>query len=125
MPTSSIGTATFISMDPPPTAAVQQIVLESKAGVNGHGAFLTGSRQAPQQVTTVRDFTSFALAVAAKAVYESAVGSVLAVVYGGVGIGNALILGVDCQCQALVGAVGGLSGSPAAVVTARWTLEMR
>jgi hypothetical protein len=113
-------------MDPCPVGPQQQIALESKAGVAGHGAFATGVRSNVQQITTVRDFTSFSNAVAGKAVYEGAVGTVLSITYGGVVLGfSALILGVEATVEAVVGAVGGLSGSPAAIVTARWTIETR
>jgi hypothetical protein len=71
MAASSLGSLNFLSMQPCPTGPQQQIVLESKAGVAGHGAFATGIRSAPQQVTTVVDVTSMANGVTLLATYAN------------------------------------------------------
>lgn len=126
MAASSFGALNFVSMDPRPVLPQHQVALESKAGVAGHGAFLTGIRSRPQTVTTVRDVASWAAALTLCGTYEAAVGSVLAITYGGTATGmTALILGVETQPEAVVCGVGGLGGSAAAIVTAKWLIEVR
>lgn len=126
MATCSFGALDFVSMEPRPAAPQQQVALESKAGVAGHGAFLTGVRGRTQTVTTVRDVTSWANALTLCGTYEAAVGTVFAVTFAGTSLGfNALILGVECMPEKIVAGVGGIGGSSAAIVTAKWTIETR
>jgi hypothetical protein len=126
MATSSFGALNFISMEPRPVLPQHQVALESKAGVAGHGAFLTGVRSRPHTVTTVRDVASWAAALTLCGTYEAAVGSVLAITYGGVATGAyALILSVECQPEKVVAGVGGIGGTAAAIVTAKWQIEVR
>ena len=126
MATSSFGSLNFISMEPRPAGPQQQIALEAKAGVAGHGAFATGVRSRQQTVTTVRDVASWSAALTLCGTYEAAVGTVQSVTFGGTALGfNALILAVECQPEKVVAGVGGIGGTAAAIVTAKWTIETR
>ena len=126
MPTSSLGAATFVSMDRRPAKPTQKIQLESKPGVAGSAAWLTGVRSDPQQVTTVADVASYSAAQTLCATYQAMVGTVVAITHGGVSLGYyALILDVDAQPEAIALGVGGLGGSSRALVRARWTIETR
>lgn len=123
---SSFGSLTFLTMEPRPPAPTAKVQLESRAGVTGNAAWNTGVRSGPVQVETVADVSSWSGAVTLAATYEAAVGTVLSITYGGQSLGyNALILSVEARPEKIVKGMGGLSGSSAAIVRARWTVETR
>lgn len=126
MPASAFGAYNFVVMDRRPAAPTQKIQLESRAGVAGNAAWQTGVRSEPQQVNTVRDVADYATAVTLCASYQSLVGTVVTITYGGVVLGySALVLDVDAQPEAIAKGVGGIAGASYGLVRARWTIETR
>jgi hypothetical protein len=123
MPASSIGTNTFIKMTGQPVLAGQQLQPETKAGVAGVGWWKLGSKGTEYTVETLRDFDTFANAVAAAATYKAAQDAgALAIVYGGVGLGNVIVLSVEATAEAVAHGQGGLAGTSTAIVRATWRL---
>ena len=123
---SSFGSLAFLTMEPRPPAPTAKLQLESRAGVAGNAAWNTGVRSGSVQVETVADVSSWSAAVTLAATYEAAVGTVLAITYGGQSLSYyALILSVEARPEKIVKGLGGLSGNSAAIVRARWTVETR
>ena len=118
---SSLGSFTFVTFDPKPITAQPGVALESRAGVAGHAAWLTGTRGQTSQHQTVTAVADWATAVTLAALYEAAVGSVLAASFGGVSCGNQLVLGVKAEPEAIVQGVGEGYGFTA-LCRATWTL---
>ncbi len=125
MAVSSIGTFTFVSMQPPPSFPYQGIELESRAGINGYAAWKTGITADPFGVTTLRDvatlgaaeslFTSYQALVAADPVLIAYAGSYLPF--------RVLVLRVEPEeLRATVLGVGGINGVSRAIVRAKWLL---
>lgn len=123
MPTSSIGTLTFVAMSGQPVTAGQQLQAETKAGVAAVGWWKMGIKGTEYSVETVRDVDTFANAVAAAATYKTAQNAgALAIVYGGVSLGNVLVLQVDAKAEAIAHGQGGLATTSRALVRATWRL---
>lgn len=123
MPASSIGAYTFISMSDQPLTAGQNLQPESKAGVDGIGWWKTGTKGWEYQVTTIRDVDTFANAVALQASYQGLRNSgALAITYGGVAIGNVIVLDVKAKAERIVKGSGGLATTSQAIVRAQWRL---
>ena len=123
MPASSIGTLTFLSMTGQPVTAGQQLQAESKAGVAYVGWWKMGIKGTEYSVETIRDVDTFANAVALAATYKLAQNSgALAIVYGGVSLGNVLVLRVDAKAESVAHGQGGLAGTSQAIVRASWGL---
>ena len=123
MPASSIGTFTFIQMSSQPVSAGQQLQPETKAGVAGVGWWKLGSKGTEYQVQTLVDVANYSTAVALVASYKGAQDAgALAVVYGGVAIGNVIVLSVEGDAQAIARGFGGTAGTSTAIVRATWRL---
>lgn len=123
MPSSSIGTATFIAMRPQPVVAGQQLIPEAKAGVANVGWWKAGSKGTEYSVETVRDVATFADAVALAAAYRTLQDAgALAITYGGVSLGNVLVLSVEATAEKIVQGHGGIAGTSEAIVRAQWRL---
>jgi len=123
MPASSIGTFTFVQMSSQPVSAGQQLQPETKAGVDGVGFWKLGSKGTEYQVQTLVDVANYSTAVALVANYKTAQNAgALAVVYGGVALGNVIVLSVDPKAEAVAHGQGGLAGTSRAIVRATWRL---
>ena len=122
---TSIGAFSFVRMSEHPTAAQQQIAIESRSGAVGVAAWKIGARGSQYQVETVADTATYATAAALMASYYAAVGSgALAVVVGGVSMASSVIvLKVEpVEVTGTVINVGGLVGNGRGICRARWTL---
>jgi hypothetical protein len=123
MPASSIGSFTFVQMSTQPVSAGQQLQPETKAGVDGVGFWKLGSKGTEYQVQTLVDVADYSTAVALAASYKAAQNAgALAIVYGGVSLGNVLVLSVEGDAQAIARGFGGTAGTSLAVVRATWRL---
>lgn len=123
MPASSIGSLTFLRMTGQPVVAGQQLQPETKAGTDGIGWWKLGSKGAEYSVETVVDVDTFANAVALAATYRAAQNAgALAIVYGGVSLGNVLVLDVQATAEAIARGFGGVACTSLAIVRAQWRL---
>lgn len=123
MPASSIGAYSFISMSGQPVQAAQQLQPESKAGVDAVGWWKVGSKGTEYSVQTIADVDTFANAVAAVGNYRGLQNSgAVAIVFGGVSLGNVIVLSVDGKAERIVRGSGGLATTGQAIVRATWRL---
>jgi hypothetical protein len=123
MPASSIGSLLFLSMSGQPVPAGQQLQAESKAGVANVGWWKLGAKGTEYQVETIADVSTFSAAVTLAATYKAAQNAgALAIVYGGVSLGNVLVLSVEAKAEAIAHGQGGLAGTSRAIVRAAWRL---
>ena len=123
MPASSIGNLSFLSMSGQPQPAGQQLQPETKAGVAFVGWWKLGSKGTEYSVETMVDVNTFAAAVSLATTYKAAQDAgALAIVYGGVSLGNVLVLSVDAKAEAIAHGQGGLAGTSKAIVRASWRL---
>ncbi|WP_291321222.1 hypothetical protein [Desulfonatronospira sp.] len=123
---SSLGQFEFLTMDRKPAGPVQRVALESRAGIPGYAAFLTGARGEQQTVETWVDQPTFASAQWLAEQYRWLVGSVVPIVYAGESLPySALLVNVDAQPERIVIGYGGLSPVARAGVRATWTLVTR
>ncbi len=123
---SSLGQFEFLTMNRRPAGPVQRVALESRAGVPGYAAYLTGARGEQQTVETWVDQPSFSAAQWLAEQYRWSVGSVVSIVYAGESLGyDALLLNVDAQPERIVIGYGGLSVVARAGVRATWTFVTR
>jgi hypothetical protein len=122
--TSSIGTQSFISMTPQPLTAAQRVQVESRAGVAGVGFWLLGAAGEAYSPTTVRNVDTFANAVALANTYRTLIGGApQALTYGGVAMGNFVVVDVKASAERIVKGFGGVAPAGGlAIVRAQWTL---
>ena len=120
MAVSSIGAYTFAAMDPQPQTAGHRLQPETKAGVTGVGFWVLGVHGQEYQLTTVAVGASFAAAVAAEPLYRALIAAgPVAVVYGGVGIGSAIVVDVNVKAERVLMAQ---PGNGQAIARATWRL---
>lgn len=108
-----------------PTRA--QFEREMRAGVNGIGLWLIGSRGDPFQITTTLDCASVAAASTAFASYVTANLTKKDLYYCGALWGTVVVQ--NCVMQSIrkfgtgVGGIQGWTGGSGALLTVQWTLE--
>jgi hypothetical protein len=123
MPASSIGSYYFIRISAQPVPAGQALQPETKAGVAGVGWWKCGVKGTEYSVETIADALDFATAVSAATGYKAAQDAgALAIVYGGISLGNVIVISVDAKAEAIAYGQGGLSGVSQAIVRANWRL---
>jgi hypothetical protein len=120
---SSIGPFTFVRISELPQAPAQTIQLESRAGVNGIGAWATGVRGRETTIETVADTVNFADAVLAVTNYRLLIGEAAqSLVYGGIAMAYGLLI-LDVTpvetTQTCLG-IGGRLGQSRGLCVARW-----
>jgi len=123
MPTSSIGSYVFLSMSDQPRPAAQQLVAETRAGVDGVGWWKAGSKGTEYTLTTITDTASYSTAVALAATYPAAQNAgALAIVYGGVAIGNVIVVEAHGKAEAVAHGQGGFAagGRAGGIVRGTW-----
>lgn len=125
MAISSIGPHNFISMSQIPSAPQQQLVLETRAGVDGTGIWRVGTAGTQFTVRTTVDVGTFAQATVKFREYEKLIGGgVYGISYGGVTASFLVaVLGVkpiDVDGTAI--GVGGILGTSYGIVRAEWQL---
>jgi len=100
---------------------------EHRAGVNGIGLWLTGTRGEPFQITTIVDCVSIAAAGTAFLAYVAAITSKKDLYYDGALWGTVVVQNVVLQSiEKFAKGVGGIqdfTGGSGAILTANWTLE--
>lgn len=122
---SQIGSHTFINISGVPTAPQQNIVLESQAGVQGVTAWLTGLVGQKSSFQTVRDCTSLGDALSILAQYQALPGLGPQQIRFGQATLPFYIKVLDVQpveVKQLVAGVGGVLGTSAAILRAKWTV---
>jgi len=123
MPLSSIGPYTFVRISELPAPPAQMVQLETRAGVHGVGAWLTGIRGREVTIETVADVLNFADSVLAATNYTTLVGAApQALVYGGIAMAYSLLV-LDVTpvetTQTCLG-IGGRLGRSYGLCVARW-----
>ncbi len=105
----------------------QEFEREQRAGVNGIGLWLTGSRGKPFQIQTTLDCVDAATAAGVFANYVGTVGTKKDLYYAGLLFGTIVVQEVTLQSirklQSAVGGVQGFSGGSGALLSASWTIE--
>lgn len=122
---TSIGSFTFVSLSPYPKAPQARIDIETRPGRDGATLWNIGTHPDPFVLHSLRDCSSQADAQTAAANYQAAVGGApLTLVLNGVTWGwQVLVLDVEpLEVIGTVYAVGGVLGSSAGLIRAKWTL---
>ena len=122
---SYIGTFGFVRMSALPAPPAEQIALESRAGVNGVGAWKTGVRGRELTIDTVADMVDQTDAIAALGNYTLLCGAApQSLIYAGHAmIYQVLVLEVEpVEVAATLLGVGGRLGISHGLLAARWKL---
>lgn len=120
---SSIGIYQFVRMSALPPMPAETIQLETRAGVDGVGAWKTGTRGRELTVETIADTINFVDAILAANNYTTLIGAApQALIYGGVAMAYSLLV-LDVTpvevTQTCLG-VGGRLGTSYGLCVARW-----
>lgn len=122
----SIGTFNFIDMKPVPPTPKQRLIVETRAGVDGMSIWKDATRGEVYRPRTVVDVADHDAAIALIEDYEEAVGGApLVVTYYDTAYTAMVVLDVKCRIVDQIIGVGGLDGSPEALVIADWELIVR
>lgn len=123
--THKIGSFPFVNMSPVPPNPKRRLMIETRAGVDGHAVWYDGTRGEIWTPRTVANFPSHAFARVQKQLYEAAIGQRLSIIYADDASYNPVVV-QDVQCEIIdqAGGVGGLITplTTRALLRADWTL---
>lgn len=117
----------FLSLTGPLVPSSPKFEREQRAGVDGIGLWLTGSRGEPFQIVTTLDCANQSGAASAYASYGAAILSKKDLYYCGSLWGTVMIQNVVLQStrafRSAVGGVQAFTGGAGVLLTVQWTIE--